>query len=68
MEEPGRRIVKEEMLGEGFALPWVNEIAFARRAVEIALADRTAAKCAAGCVFFNRGLLDAAIAPSAPDR
>jgi predicted ATPase len=31
--EPGRRIVKEEMLGEGSALPWANEIAFARRAV-----------------------------------
>ena len=59
MEEPGRRIVKEEMLGEGSALPWVNEIAFARRAVEIALAGRTAADRAAGWVFFDRGLLDA---------
>ena len=41
VQEPGRRIVKEEMLGAGLALPWVNEIAFAQRAVvEIALADR----------------------------
>jgi predicted ATPase len=62
VEEPGRRIVKEEMLGDGLALPWVNEIAFARRAVEIALADRTAAHRAAGWVFFDRGLLDAAVA------
>src|SRR5258707_8227201 len=62
VEEPGRRIVKEEMLGEGLALPWVNEIAFARRAVEIALGDRAAAKCAAGWVFFDRGLLDAGAA------
>ena len=59
MEEPGRRIVKEEMLGEGSALPWVNEIAFARRAVEIALAGCTAAVRAAGWVLFDRGLLDA---------
>jgi hypothetical protein len=32
-EEPGRRIVKEELLGDGLALPWVNKIAFARRAM-----------------------------------
>jgi predicted ATPase len=62
VEEPGRRIVKEEMLGAGLALPWVNKIAFARRAVEIALADRAAANREAGWVFFDRGLLDAAAA------
>lgn len=50
------------MLGAGLALPWVNEIAFARRAVEIALADRAAASREAGWVFFDRGLLDAAAA------
>jgi len=54
VEEPGRRIVKEEMLGDGFALPWVDKIAFARRAVEIALGDRAAADRAAGWVFFDR--------------
>ncbi len=62
VEEPGRRIVREELLGEGLALPWVNAIAFARRAVELALADRLAVKDAAGWVFFDRGLLDAAAA------
>ena len=62
VEEPGRRIVKEELLGEGLALPWVNKIACARRAVEIALADRAAASREAGWVFFDRGLLDAAAA------
>ena len=36
--------------------------AFARRAVEIALADRAAANREAGWVFFDRGLLDAAAA------
>jgi predicted ATPase len=60
VEEPGRRIVREELRNHGLALPWVNEIAFARRAVEVALADLTAASRAAGWVFFDRGLLDAA--------
>jgi predicted ATPase len=32
VEEPGRRIVKNELEGEGSALPWVDETAFARRA------------------------------------
>ena len=36
VEEPGRRVVKEEMLGEGLALPWVDEIAFARRTIALA--------------------------------
>ena len=39
VEEPGRRIVREELLGAGRALPWVDEIAFARRTVALALAD-----------------------------
>ncbi|HUB10647.1 MAG TPA: AAA family ATPase [Acetobacteraceae bacterium] len=62
MEEPGRRIVKEEMRGAGVALPWVNHVAFARRAVAIALADRAAVSSDAGWVFFDRGLIDAAAA------
>jgi predicted ATPase len=62
VQEPGRRIVKEEMLGAGLALPWVDETAFARRAIEIALADHAAANHEAGWVFFDRGLLDAAAA------
>ena len=37
VDEPGRRIVKEELEGKGSALPWVNGVAFARRAVELAL-------------------------------
>lgn len=61
VEEPGRRIVKEEMLGDGFALPWVNEVAFARRAIAMALADRNV-KRLPGWVFVDRGLIDAAAA------
>jgi predicted ATPase len=33
VEEPGRRIVREELAGDGSALPWVNAAAFARRAI-----------------------------------
>jgi predicted ATPase len=54
VEEPGRRIVKEEMLGNGLALPWVNGIAFARRAITLALADLATAIRDGGWVFFDR--------------
>lgn len=60
--EPGRRIVKEELAGDGFALPWVNGTAFARRAIALALADRAAVKGKGGWAFFDRGLIDAAAA------
>jgi predicted ATPase len=61
VEEPGRRIVAEEMAGDGAALPWIDPIAFARRAITMALADR-ASEPADGWVFFDRGLVDAAVA------
>lgn len=62
VEEPGRRIVREELAGDGAALPWVDAAAFARRAVAMALADRNAAERLEGWVFFDRGLVDAAAA------
>jgi predicted ATPase len=62
VEEPGRQIVKEEMLGNGQALPWVNETAFARCAITLALADCATAIGHAGWVFFDRGLIEAAAA------
>src|SRR4029077_19866466 len=60
VDEPGRRIVKEELARGGSALPWVDGVAFARRAMEIALADRAAAGSLDGWVFSDRGLIDAA--------
>ncbi|MXQ07335.1 AAA family ATPase [Alphaproteobacteria bacterium GH1-50] len=60
--EPGRRIVAEEVTGDGRALPWVNLEAFAHRAVAMARADLEDAKRHDGVVFFDRGLLDAAVA------
>lgn len=60
--EPGRRIVAEEMAGDGSALPWVNPKAFALRAVAMAKADLMAAEVLSDVVFFDRGLIDAASA------
>jgi predicted ATPase len=62
VEEPGRRIVREEMLGDGQVLPWVNGIAFARRAITLALADRATVNGDGRWFFFDRGLIDAAAA------
>ena len=62
VDEPGRRIVKEELARGGSALPWVDRVAFARRAIAIALADRAVAGSLDGWVFFDRGLIDAAAA------
>lgn len=62
VEEPGRRIVKQELEGDGAALPWVDMAAFARRAIERAMADHTTAREQTGWTFFDRGLIDAAAA------
>jgi predicted ATPase len=60
--EPGRRIVGEEQRGDGLALPWVNLAAFAKRAINLAAEDRRRMGNEAGWVFFDRGLVDAAVA------
>ncbi len=60
VDEPGRRIVKEELTGDGRALPWVDPVAFSRRAITMSLEDLKAAKRHEGWVFFDRGLIDAA--------
>ncbi|WP_019833927.1 AAA family ATPase [Sphingomonas sp. PR090111-T3T-6A] len=62
VEEPGRRIVQQELATGGHALPWVDGAAFARRAIDLALADRIAAAGRDGWIFFDRGLVDAAVA------
>jgi predicted ATPase len=62
VEEPGRRIVRQELVAHGAALPWVDGAAFARRAMAVALADLVSARQLSGWVFFDRGLVDAAAA------
>lgn len=54
--------MREELAGAGRALPWVDPAAFARRAVAMALADREAAAALPAPVFFDRGVIDAAVA------
>ena len=62
VEEPGRRIVREELANGGAALPWVDALAFLRRAAQMALADLEGETGSDGWVFFDRGLVDAASA------
>jgi predicted ATPase len=62
VEEPGRRIIAEELKGAGTALPWVDLAAFARRAIAMSQDDRSTAAKTQGLVFFDRGLIDAAVA------
>jgi predicted ATPase len=62
IEEPGRRIVAEEIKHDGRALPWVDAVAFARRAIEVSLSDLAVADASARWIFFDRGLIDAAAA------
>lgn len=62
VEEPGRRIVRQAQGPDDPVLPWNDPAAFARRAVELALADREAARGPHGWVFFDRGAVDAASA------
>lgn len=62
IEEPGRRIVAEERETGGRALPWVDLAAFAERAIALALEDLEKAARLSGPVFFDRGLIDAAVA------
>ncbi len=60
--EPGRRIVEEELRGEGAALPWVDLAAFANRVIRITADDRKRIADKTEWVFFDRGLVDAAVA------
>ena len=62
VEEPGRRIVAHEMRNEGTDLPWLDAAAFAQRAVETARLDREQVSPSAEWIFFDRGLIDAAVA------
>lgn len=60
--ELGRRIVEEELCSGGSALPWVNMAAFAKRAIDVAAQDRADASQGSDWTFFDRSLVDAAVA------
>lgn len=61
VEEPGRRIVIEELKTGGTALPWTDPLAFLHRAIAVPLKDRARFENHTGWVFFDRGLIDAKI-------
>lgn len=60
--EPGRRIVVSDTSGSGKNLPWVDMEAFARSALNMAKSDLKSARSMTGNVFFDRGVVDAAVA------
>ncbi|MCL6285378.1 AAA family ATPase [Ruegeria sp. 2012CJ41-6] len=57
--EPGRRIIAQERLSGGQVLPWVEPVAFCRRAMEMAMDDMKRAR--GDLVLFDRCALDALI-------
>ena len=62
VEEPGRRIIADQLAAGGRALPWADAAAFLRRAIDLALEAMVMAETRSGWVFFDRGLVDAASA------
>lgn len=62
VEEPGRRIVAQQLSDGGKALPWIDLAAFTEAAIKLATEDRVRMGAELDWVFFDRGLVDAASA------
>ncbi|MCB4323967.1 AAA family ATPase [Alcaligenes sp. 13f] len=62
IQEPGRRIVQEQVANGGSALPWQDMEAFLKEAIKVAQTDYSNAPKDDPWVFFDRGLIDAAAA------
>lgn len=62
VREPGRRIIADVRAGRAGALPWDDPAGFARHALAMSIADHQAAH---GLTFFDRGVVDAAVALAA---
>lgn len=62
VREPGRRIIADVRAGRDGALPWDDPAGFARHALAMSIADHAAAR---GLTFFDRGVVDAAVALAA---
>ncbi|WP_413739888.1 AAA family ATPase [Sodalis sp. RH14] len=60
VEEPGRRVVSEELKRGGQALPWIDMAAFLRNVIQLSITDWTRAGTANEWIFFDRGVVDAA--------
>lgn len=66
--EPGRQIVREQLLIGGDALPWTNLERFVEQCVARAIHFHTLARPEKGNVFFDRSLIDAVAALEADGR
>lgn len=62
VDEPGRRIIVEQIRQGGNALPWTDIEAFLREALHVAAMDVESTAWGVGPVFFDQGLIDAAAA------
>lgn len=62
VREPGRRIIADVRAGRDGALPWDDPAGFARHALAMSVADHQVAR---GLTFFDRGVVDAAVAAAA---
>ena len=58
-EEPGRQVVKAQMLIDGPGLPWRDQALFAELCVFCAVEQMETAAGSTGPVFFDRGIVDA---------
>lgn len=58
-DEPGRKIVREELNSGGGALPWVNPVEFAIKCLEMSMQRYGNATQSGKVVFFDRSLIDA---------
>jgi len=59
LTEAGRRVIQEEMLTSGRAVPWIDMPSFLYRAIEISQNDYLSAPLDSNqWVFFDRGLID----------
>jgi len=62
VEEPGRRVVAQQLKTGGTALPWLDLKAFLEQALAMAEQDYAAARDTSGISIFDRSLIDAASA------
>lgn len=62
VEEPGRRVIAAQKVSGGNALPWTSMIAFLRETHALAQKDLAWATQTDERVFFDRGLIDVAVA------
>ena len=69
-DEPGLKVVREELDSGGSALPWVNPVEFAEKCLELSVQQYADATRSSEVVFFDRSLVDAvsALVYEVPDR